>query len=99
MVRFNMGNQRILGHVLLFMSKVKHQIEMQKLSTPVDKSSALVVKQANNFSNGRNELILQPVFLSAKLNFRYPPLPLGRHMYPEHCTPHRLLEYAIGRPE
>jgi hypothetical protein len=82
MVGLNVRKQRILGDVLLFMSKVKQQIETQKLSTTVDQGFALVVKQANNFSNGRNELILQPVFLSAKLDFRYPPLALGRHLYP-----------------
>ena len=90
MVGFNVRDQRILGHVLFFMSKVEQQIEMEKLSIPVDKGSALLVKQANNLSNGRNELILQPVFLRAKTDFRYPPLPVGSHLNPEHCTPRRL---------
>jgi hypothetical protein len=90
MVGLNVRNQRIFGQVLFFMGKVEQQIEMEKLSIPVDKGSALLVKQANNFSNGRNEVILQPVFLRAKLDFRYPPPPLGRHLNPEHCTPRRL---------
>ena len=62
------------------MGKVQQQIEMEKLSIPVDKGSALLVKQANNFSDSRNELILQLVFLSAESDFRYPPLPLGSHL-------------------
>jgi hypothetical protein len=90
MVGVNVRDQGKLGRVLFFISQVEQQIEIEKLSIPVDKGSALPVKQANNLTNGRNELILQPVFLGAKPDFRYPPLPVGRHLSPEHCTPSRL---------
>ena len=71
MVGFNVRDQRILGHVLFFMGKVEQQIKTSKLRIPVDKGSALLAKQARNFSNGRHELILQPVFLGTKTDFRY----------------------------
>ena len=69
---------------------------MEKLNIPVYKGSALLVQQANNFSNGRNELILQPVFLSAKMDCRYPLGPLGRHLYQSiaYCTDYLNMPWA-----
>jgi hypothetical protein len=87
MVALNVRNQRILGRVLLFVGKVEQQIETWKLGIPIDKRSALLVKQSNNFSDSRNELILQLVFLSAECDFRYPPFPLGSHLQSiAHCA-------------